>query len=139
MLDSIQVATRANLPRGGDDGGGKVKGKNAGGGGGLHRFFDVNEYGDDPREYAYGIPHILKMMNTNVTNSAYEAANRIAKSNGSNRAKTIDEIFMTVLSRKPSPEENQRMQQFVAKQGESRGYGGVFWSLLNSAEFVCNR
>jgi hypothetical protein len=138
LLDSIQVATRANLPRGGEDGG-KAKGKNAGGGGGLHRFFDVNEYGDDPREYAYGIPHILKMMNTNVTNSAYEAANRIVKSSGSNRARAIEDIFLTVLSRKPSPEENQRMQQFVAKQGESRGYGGVFWSLLNSAEFVCNR
>ncbi|OAI55165.1 hypothetical protein AYO44_00170 [Planctomycetaceae bacterium SCGC AG-212-F19] len=137
LLDSIQVATRANLPKGGGGGGGK--GKNAGGAPGLHGFFDVNEYGDDPRDYAYGIPHILKMMNTNVTNSAYEAATRIVKSNGSNKAKTIDDIYLTVLSRKPSPDENKRMQQFVAKQGEARGYGSVFWALLNSAEFVCNR
>jgi hypothetical protein len=136
LLDSIQVATRSNLPRGGGGGG---KGKNAGTGPGLHGFFDVNEYGDDPRDYAYGIPHILKMMNSNVTNSAYDAANRIVKSNGSNKAKIIEDIYLTVLSRKPSLDENKRMQQFVAKQGEARGYGSVFWALLNSAEFVCNR
>jgi hypothetical protein len=138
LLDSIAVATNTSPPKSG--GGEKMpKGaKGGGGGGGLRGFFDVNEYGDDPRDYAFGIPHVLKMMNTNVTNSAYDAASRIAKGT-SNKPKVIEDIYLTVLSRRPSPDETKRMQQFVAQQGESRGYGGVFWALLNSAEFVCNR
>jgi hypothetical protein len=136
LLDSIAIATHANLAKGGEAPKGKAgRGQ---GPGGLRTFFDVVEYDDDPKEYAYGIPHVLKMMNTNVTNSAYEAAAKIAKSAGS-KPRIIDDIYLTVLSRKPSPAESKRMQEFVAKQGESRGYGGVFWALLNSAEFVCNR
>ena len=137
LLDSLTVATNTKQAKGG--GGGSEKGKMGRQGGGLRAFFDVNEYGDDPREYAYGIPHILRMMNSNVTTSAYAAADRIVKSNGSNKPKIIEDIYLTVLSRRPSADESKRMQEFVAKQGESRGYGGVFWALLNSAEFVCNR
>ena len=37
------------------------------------------------------------------------------------KAKSIDDIYLTVLSRKPSSDENKRMQQFITKQGEARG------------------
>lgn len=133
LLESLAVATNVKASGGGGGGGGRRQGGN------LRTFFDVVEYGDDPREYAYGIPHLLKMMNTNVTNSAYQAATALAKTGGSNKSKIVEDIYLTVLARRPSAEENKRMQDFIAKQGDSRGYGGVFWALLNSAEFVCNR
>jgi hypothetical protein len=104
---------------------------------GLLRFFDTREYDDDVKDYPYGIPQILKLMNSNLTNSGNDVVNRLAK--GSNKQKVIEDIYLTVLARRPSSAEVQRMTQFVAKQGDTKGYQGVFWALLNSAEFACNR
>ena len=79
------------------------------------------------------IPH-----NSNLSNGGAEAANRLAKAAAGNPQKAIEDIFLTVLSRRPFPAEAQKMADFVARHGESKGYAGVFWALLNSAEFVSN-
>jgi hypothetical protein len=104
----------------------------------LARFFDTREYDDDPTEFAFGVPQVLKLMNTGLTNRAADAAARVAKASGGDRYRVIEDLYLTALTRRPRPEELERLGAYVAKKGEPEGYAGVLWALLNSAEFVSN-
>jgi hypothetical protein len=105
----------------------------------LARFFDTREYDDDPTEFAFGVPQMLKLMNTGLTNRAGEVARRVAEAAGGDRRRVIEDLYLTALSRRPQPAELQTMSAFVAKQGNPlQGYRDVMWALLNSAEFVSN-
>lgn len=105
----------------------------------LVRFFDTREYDDDTTEYAYGVPQVLKLMNTNLTHRATEATRRIEKTAAGDRRRVIEDLYLTALTRRPRPDEIERMNAFVSRQSDaSKGYAGVFWALLNSAEFVSN-
>jgi len=44
-------------------------------------------------------------------------------------------IYRSVLSRDPAPEEIRRCLQHVVTQPDQKGYGDVFWALINSSEF----
>jgi hypothetical protein len=51
----------------------------------------------------------------------------------------IDELYIRVLSRKPSGAELKKMLPLVsAKPGDRQGYNDIFWALLNSSEFEFN-
>ncbi|HEX4589167.1 MAG TPA: DUF1549 domain-containing protein [Gemmataceae bacterium] len=105
----------------------------------LTRFFDTREYDDDLTDFPFGVPQLLKLMNTNLTTRAGEVATRIAKAAGSDKARVIEDLYLTALARRPKPAELERMLAYVEKQGNpQRGYAGVMWALLNSAEFVSN-
>jgi len=104
----------------------------------LVRFFDTREYDDDLTEYAYGVPQVLRLMNTNLTNRTSEAAKRIIKAAEGKRAAVIEDLYLTALTRRPRAEEFERMSQYVERNDADRGYAGVLWALLNSAEFVSN-
>jgi Protein of unknown function (DUF1549)/Protein of unknown function (DUF1553) len=116
----------------------KGKGGMIQGGNPLVRFFDTRDLADDPTEFTNGIPQMLRLMNSGLTNSSTEAASRIVKSSGANPDKIIEDLYLTALSRRPHPAEVKRMTEFVAQNGD-KGYAGVFWALLNSAEFTSNR
>ncbi|HEX4589787.1 MAG TPA: DUF1553 domain-containing protein, partial [Gemmataceae bacterium] len=105
----------------------------------LARFFDTREYDDDPTDFPFGVPQLLKLMNTNLTNRAGDAAARVAKAAGGDKARAIEDLYLNALTRRPKPAELERMLAFVEKQeNPQRGYAGVMWALLNSAEFVSN-
>jgi hypothetical protein len=105
----------------------------------LTRFFDTREYDDDPTDFPFGVPQVLKLMNTNLTHRAGEMAARAAQSAGGDRSRVIEALYLTALTRRPKPAELERMLGYVAKQGNpQQGYAGVMWALLNSAEFVSN-
>jgi hypothetical protein len=105
----------------------------------LARFFDSREYDDDPTEFAFGVPQLLKLMNTGLTNRAGEVARRVAQSAAGDRQRVIEDLYLTALSRRPKPAELEKMTAFVAKQtNPQQGYRDVMWALLNSAEFVSN-
>jgi hypothetical protein len=104
----------------------------------LVRFFDTREYDDDLTEYAYGVPQVLRLMNTNLTNRTTEAAKRIIKAAEGKRATVIEDLYLTALTRRPRADELDRMTKYVERSDEDRGYAGVLWALLNSAEFVSN-
>jgi hypothetical protein len=104
----------------------------------LVRFFDTREYDDDLTEYAYGVPQVLRLMNTNLTNRAAEAAKRIIKAAEGKRATVIEDLYLTALTRRPRAEELERMSKYIERSDEDRAYAGVLWALLNSAEFVSN-
>lgn len=51
----------------------------------------------------------------------------------------VDELFLRVLSRKPSEAEMKKMMSIVsAAPGDKNGYDDILWALLNSTEFEFN-
>ena len=90
------------------------------------------------RDSAYGVPQVLRLMNTNLTNRTTDAVKRIAKAAEGRSATVIEDIYLTALTRRPRAEELERMRQYVERSDAERGYAGVLWALLNSAEFVSN-
>jgi hypothetical protein len=51
----------------------------------------------------------------------------------------IEALFLATLSRKPSAAEAEKLVRYVEGASDSkRALGGVFWMLLNSAEFIVN-
>jgi hypothetical protein len=56
--------------------------------------------------------------------------------------KKIDVLFQTALTRKPTPEEREKLASYVDRGGPSgdkaKALSDVFWVLLNSTEFLFN-
>ena len=54
----------------------------------------------------------------------------------------IQALYLATLSRKPRPQETDRLVRYVAGGGPAhdtkKALGDVFWALLNSGEFVSN-
>lgn len=134
LLDALAVATGRARERDGGGGGRRNNGPAAG-----VRFFDTREVDDDPTEYSYGIPQVLRLMNSSLTNSSTEVATRIARAVGADHNKAVEEMYLTALSRRPRPDELRKMSDYVGRKGDFvQRYAGVYWALLNSAEFVSN-
>jgi hypothetical protein len=115
-------------------------GKSATGTGGdvVVRALDAREVDDAATDFSYGIPQILRLMNTPLTASSAALGAKIAKEHGKDHAAGLEECFLITLTRKPRPEEVQRLSSYVAAKGPEKGYAGVLWALLNSAEFLSN-
>jgi hypothetical protein len=69
------------------------------------------------------------------------AAKRAARSRNNNTPAKIETLFLVALSRKPTPTELDAFNEVYTK-GNYRdpvvGLQDIFWSLLNSNEFVIN-
>ncbi|MDX1945925.1 MAG: DUF1549 domain-containing protein [Pirellulaceae bacterium] len=103
----------------------------------------LREFGQGDREQIEAastegsVPQILTMFNGPVTHMMLEEGsviydNVIAADNISQR---VDVIFLSLLSRKPTPAaRNTAMKEIQA--GGNVGYGDVIWSLLNTREFL---
>ena len=51
----------------------------------------------------------------------------------------IDDLYLRCLTRRPTPEETQKLVALVAAQENvQQGLEDVFWALLNSREFLFN-
>jgi hypothetical protein len=104
----------------------------------LVRFFDTREYDDDPTELTYGVPQLLRLMNSNLTGSSDAVAVRLARLG--DRPRVIEEMYLLALARRPSPLEVERISSFVGRHSDPvKGYAGALWALLNSAEFISVR
>jgi hypothetical protein len=60
---------------------------------------------------------------------------------GMSNAERIEALYLATLSRKPRPEELERLLRYVGKAAqapEPERLGDIFWMLLNSAEFRLN-
>ena len=52
----------------------------------------------------------------------------------------VEGLFLSVLSRRPTAAEVEKLTAYVERQSDKKkGYAGVLWVLLNSAEFMCVR
>jgi hypothetical protein len=101
-------------------------------------FFGIED-GADATEFQAGIPQVLRLMNSPQLNRA--AALTPLLREGKSRAEIIDKLYLTVLARRPSSEETDRLERYLSKNREQgrQAYAGVLWALMNSSEFALNR
>ena len=97
-------------------------------------FFHVDDA--NPLEYQVGIPQALRLMNSvqlNRTERPVAAAMKAGKGH------VIEQMYLMAVSRPPTPKEQEQMEAYVTRHGDtSRTYGDILWALLNSSEFVTN-
>ncbi len=99
-------------------------------------FFSAED-GADPTEYHTGIPQVLRLMNSPQFNSGSLA--RLARS-GLSHEEIVEKLYLSVLSRRPTAEEKDRISGYMARSRDSReAMAGVLWALMNSSEFALNR
>ncbi|GBD36084.1 hypothetical protein HRbin36_01204 [bacterium HR36] len=93
----------------------------------------------DPLDYQAGIPHALRLMNSQMTNAEglvlQEALRR-----GKTPEEILDWLYLGMLSRRPTEQERQRFLAYVGQRQYARNaWADIFWALLNSSEFVLTR
>ena len=100
-------------------------------------FFEAED-ATDPTEYQDGIPQALRLMNAPQLNNAF-VLNGLLRA-GKSQEQIIDQLYLAVLSRRPTSGERERMAGYVAKhKNEAReGYADLLWALMNCSEFVMN-
>jgi hypothetical protein len=103
------------------------------------RFFGRAADAHRGDQYVYGIPELLRLMNSAPLN---EVAPMIAEltARGDDPARILETLYLVALSRRPTPPESSQMVN-LAKQNESleKGFADVFWVILHSSEFVVIR
>jgi hypothetical protein len=99
-------------------------------------FFRVDE--PDPQDYQAGIPQALRLMNSAQLNATTGFVDQAMKGGGGS-SEIIERLYLAALSRRPTPQEVERMEAFVRKQPVPRtAYGDLVWVLMNSSEFALN-
>lgn len=96
----------------------------------------------EPTHYSRGIPHALRLMNSPqfAGNSLQSLVSKVTASERS-PDDTVEELFLTVLARRPTPAEQQLVLAHLRDADESpqTAYYQVAWTLLMSSEFTLNR
>jgi hypothetical protein len=101
-------------------------------------FFRVED-GADPLEYQAGIPQALRLMNSGLLNNTKAVVNQAMTRGGSDTARVVEQLYLAILSRRPTPAELERRIEYVRRQSEPRaGYSDLAWALLNCSEFALN-
>jgi hypothetical protein len=107
----------------------------------LAPFDDPNS---QPVDFQASIQQALMMMNGKFTEEATRSpkSTTVAAVIESKRprpmARRIEELYLLTLSRKPRPEETHRLLDYAASKDGKQALRDIFWSLLNSTEFVLN-
>ena len=83
----------------------------------------------------------LHLLNGNVTTQRIAAGNLIGRRLQEKKTpeQVLDELYVRCLSRKPLPKEREKLLALVnAEADKKKALDDVFWSLLNSREFMFN-
>jgi len=144
VLSPEQLYDSLNMIVGAGGKGAAPKNKQAAGKGGQSQretfvgFFSAED-GADPTEYQTGIPQVLQLMNSPRLNSSAVLTTILPSAKTSDEA--VEKLYLTVLSRRPTKEEGERIAAFLKKSKDTRreALAGVLWALLNSSEFALNR
>lgn len=132
LFASLSLVTDRNVKSPREDHGGK-KGEPADG----YGFFDTREYDEIPTEYTYGVPQLLRLMNSQLPPACDAVAKSLPKLGS--KEKVIEHLYLVTLGRLPTPTETQKMAAFVAKSSDPvKGYSAAMWVLLHTAEFFTN-
>jgi hypothetical protein len=103
------------------------------------RFFGRAADAHRGNQYVYGIPELLRLMNSAPMN---EAAPMIAElaTRGDEPGQIVETLYLVALSRRPTASESSQMVQ-LARRNDSleQGLADVLWVLLHSSEFVVIR
>ncbi|MAG92362.1 MAG: hypothetical protein CMJ48_01225 [Planctomycetaceae bacterium] len=104
--------------------------------------------GESPDEFLAGIPQALMIMNGKVTATATDletsrTLRAVVDAPFLRPEKKIEILYLAAFTRPPTEKELKFLQTHLdsQKDDESRekAYGSIFWSLLNSPEFVLSR
>ncbi len=144
LFDSLVAVTGRDpnaVPKKGADFAAQLQKK--GGGGPRDQFLNFFRVSDEPDvlEYQAGIPQVLRLMNSNITNALGGSVSKAIKTVGANETeKMIEHLYLTSLARRPTADETQRLVAFVRQHPVNpvAAYTDIFWSTLNSSEFVLN-
>jgi hypothetical protein len=91
------------------------------------------------------IPQALFMMNAPDLNRAVEARDgsvlkSILEEHQKDDAAALKAIYKRVLAREPNADEAKIAKEYIAEVGKrEEAFEDLFWSLLNSAEFLSRR
>ncbi|WP_437192534.1 DUF1549 domain-containing protein [Planctomicrobium sp. SH527] len=105
-------------------------------------------FGFDPStpqdELAGSIPQALYLMNSPSLNARIQAEGRtnlgiLLRNTRDNKA-ALDELYLTTLTRHPSPEEQKINLSYIKATGDrNEAFEDILWALLNSTEFLSKR
>jgi len=85
-----------------------------------------------------GIPQILRLMNSELLNGDSPGLRRFA-GGGASTPQVVEAMYLATYARRPTRDESKLMADSLAGEPDlNRGYAGILWTLLNSAEFVLN-
>jgi len=99
-------------------------------------FFGLED-GADPTEFQTGIPQVLRLMNSNLSNSQTPLG-RLVQSE--KVEKNVEQLYLATVNRRPSDKELESRTAYVKKAGTAKeGYADLLWALVNCSEFQLNR
>jgi hypothetical protein len=107
----------------------------------LAPFDDPNS---QPVDFQASIQQALMMMNGKFTEEATRSSRSatvaavIESQRPTRMARRIEELYVATLSRRPRPEETRRLLDYATAGDSKQALRDIFWSLLNSTEFVLN-
>ncbi len=127
---------------------GKAKGAAGMGGANAQRFQFNALYGVDPSmpgdEILGTIPQALFLMNATPINRAIEARpgtvlGEILTTHMDNR-QALNALYLRVFAREPTPQEVKTCGRYLEVVGNRKeAFEDIFWSLINSTEFITRR
>ncbi len=143
LFDSLKVTlgTLNGAPNPGRSAaGGGMRGQNATPRVQFVAFFQVDENAE-ATEYPAGIPQALRLMNGPQFNQGVMARSRELTRTAKAPQLAIETLYLTALSRKPTPAEYEKMLAHVGKHRneEIKAYSDILWALINSSEFTLNK
>ena len=103
----------------------------------------VQFFGDDgdpdPTAYRRGIPHLLRQMNSGqfAGRNVAALAGRVV-SPGRSPDDVAGELFLTILSRRPTADEVRRVKEHLARSDAATAGRELAWALLMTSEFSLN-
>ena len=105
----------------------------------FQRRFGINE--NDATDFTHGVAQMLTMINhprLQQRSKALDAFQKTAPDAGVDR--TVEWLYLSTLSRRPSPEEASEAREFVeGAKDANKAYDGVLWMLVNRSEFLLIR
>jgi hypothetical protein len=102
------------------------------------RFFRARGDGGDATVYLQGIPQVLRLLNSRMLDGDAPIVRRLSVS-APGREEAVTTLFLTALSRRPTPDESRTALRYLQRRGDAgAGYRGLLWALLNSSEFAIN-
>jgi hypothetical protein len=91
------------------------------------------ETGDpDPTAYRRGIPHLLRLMNSG------QFAGRAPATSAAPNQDVATDLFLTILSRRPTADEATRVESYLARSGSADARRELAWVLIMTSEFSLN-
>jgi hypothetical protein len=102
--------------------------------------FFAEQGADDPTNYGRGIPHALRLMSARqfAGQNLSALVSRLATS-GRSSDEVAGDLFLTILSRRPTGEERQRLRNHVRdSDSPETAYRELAWALMMTSEFSLN-